>query len=1330
MDRKLGLDALRESPGFRGPVEPIDDHDHANGHFALIYDTLEERLAATIPFVRQGLRRGEKCVYVVEDASERETMVDALRESGVDVDTYLDAGALAFYTVEEVYFRSGSFDPDQVLSFYSEYIEDVLTEYDAFRVVAGTNWIDEVPFETFMEYEGRVNTLFDEHDAMAICHYDRTTLSSDVIRDVIRTHPHLIYDDSVSHNFYYTSPEELVDNGKRNEADRMLRTLQDRTKAKTELAVHERLLRDLNEIMASQGRSFEEKLQALFELGCERFDLELGGVNRVDRENDRFEVEYVSGEHDFFEPGLELPLSETYCRAPSETVATASVSEPVDDGFDDIAVYEEHGAKAYLGTYISISGDEDRTLAFISSEPRVEPFSAEDRAYIEMMGQWVKYELERKQREKRLERSKQRFQRIFENSQDAIFIVEPHGDEILEVNPAGCEMLGYDRAEILSRGPSDVHPDEMERFREFVNTVFEMEAGWTDELTCLRSDGNRIPVEMSASTIEYDGRECMLAIVRDISERKEQQRELERTERQFEATFNNPISFMGLLNPDGTVQRINENARQFVGVTNEDVEGEKFWETPWFTHSETVRENVREAVARAAAGEYVQAEIPHQAPDGETMIVDAMLEPVCEDGEVRTILASGHDVTERVRQERALRDAYSIIADADRSFGAKIDDLLELGRETLGVDYANLSRVYENTDEYVFERVAAPDEADLEAGDSIPLEATNCERVVETSENLVLRDVDSDAPELADRAGNADWGIACYLGTPVTVDNEVYGTFCFHDMETHSEDFSDWEVTFVDLLSDWIGSELEKQRDTDRLDALNNLNAVARDINRALADQSTREEIEQVVCEHLATSDSYEFAWIGAVDEDTDGVVPSTAVNTDGYLDEVTITADDSDTGRGPTGQAIRTGQTQVLQDIENDPEFAPWRESASKRGIEASASVPITYEDHTYGVLNIYSARTNAFDEEERDVIAQLGKMIGLTIAAVENQRRYRALAENIPNGSVALFDTDCRYLTAAGTIYDDLSIAPDTLEGNRLDEIDALPRDLVWTMKDAIQVALDGQSHTIQCQLEGRTFDVQFLPIRDDSGVVSAVMSLMQDVTEREEREAQLQHERERLELINRLLRHNLLNGLNVVEARLDILNGRVDYEVSDHLTVAESRTDEMIDLIQTLRSLTEKLIADDYELEPVNLETTLQDELDRAQESYESAIFETRADLADAPTVLADDLLEEVFENLLVNAVRHNDKDDPQVIVDIDVEPDTATVHFIDNGPGIPEQMQETIFEKGQKGFESPGTGFGLHLVREIVDIYDGGITVQDRDPTGTIFSITLPRTAAAE
>lgn len=113
-----------------------------------------------------------------------------------------------------------------------------------------------------------------------------------------------------------------------------------------------------------------------------------------------------------------------------------------------------------------------------------------------------------------------------------------------------------------------------------------------------------------------------------------------------------------------------------------------------------------------------------------------------------------------------------------------------------------------DNDTYVFEAVDTPIDVTLQAGETVPIEELPyCQKVVDTEQSLVVKDVEADAPELV-----SGWGIVWYLGTPVFVDDEVYGTFCFYGTEARAEAFTEWDFTFVEFLSNWVGAELEQRK--------------------------------------------------------------------------------------------------------------------------------------------------------------------------------------------------------------------------------------------------------------------------------------------------------------------------------------------------------------------------------------------------------------------------------------------------------------------------------------------------------------------------------------
>lgn len=135
-----------------------------------------------------------------------------------------------------------------------------------------------------------------------------------------------------------------------------------------------------------------------------------------------------------------------------------------------------------------------------------------------------------------LSEAEERFRIVFENANDAIFLIDPFRDQILDVNPKACSMLGYTREELLRKAVSQIHPNEMSTLLAFARKVVKRGTGWTDELTCLTASGRILPAEISASVTRVRGRTCLIALVRDITQRKQAQAQL------AHAAFHDPLT--------------------------------------------------------------------------------------------------------------------------------------------------------------------------------------------------------------------------------------------------------------------------------------------------------------------------------------------------------------------------------------------------------------------------------------------------------------------------------------------------------------------------------------------------------------------------------------------------------------------------------------------------------------------------------------------------------------------------------------------------------------------------------------------------------------------
>lgn len=217
-------------PQYRGllkAVEGLGFHDH----LCLIYETPEEQFAAIVPFVRLGLERGEKCVYVADDNTSAEVL-EQIKKGGVDTARALEAGSLSVITKKEAYLKQGYFDPDWMIRFLKEAADAAKAEgYAGLRVTGEMTWVlgKDPGSDRLIEYEARLNYFFPENDALAICQYNIGRFSPQIIMDVIRTHPLVIYRGQVCRNLYYVSPDErLLPNQGYLEVSRLLYNILDR----------------------------------------------------------------------------------------------------------------------------------------------------------------------------------------------------------------------------------------------------------------------------------------------------------------------------------------------------------------------------------------------------------------------------------------------------------------------------------------------------------------------------------------------------------------------------------------------------------------------------------------------------------------------------------------------------------------------------------------------------------------------------------------------------------------------------------------------------------------------------------------------------------------------------------------------------------------------------------------------------------------------------------------------------------------------------------------------------------------------------------------------
>jgi PAS domain S-box-containing protein len=268
-----------------------------------------------------------------------------------------------------------------------------------------------------------------------------------------------------------------------------------------------------------------------------------------------------------------------------------------------------------------------------------------------------------------------------------------------------------------------------------------------------------------------------------------------------------------------------------------------------------------------------------------------------------------------------------------------------------------------------------------------------------------------------------------------------------------------------------------------------------------------------------------------------------------------------------------------------------------------------------------------------------------------------------------------------------------------------------------------------------EERVHKVHAAPIVGEDGRVERMVESLVDITKRVEYERRLREQRDDLEMLNQVVRHDIRNDLQMVLAYGDLLGDAVPEDEQEHVETLLESAEHAVELTRTARDMADVMLTTDDDRKPVSLRNVLETELDDMRSTCPDAVIVTDGSIP-ATRVLADEMLDSVFRNLLQNAVQHNDADVPEVHVSATERPDTVVVRVADNGPGVPDDRKRAIFGKGETGLGSQGTGVGLYLVRTLVENYGGDVRVADAADSdapvtagldGAVFVVTLPKAA---
>jgi diguanylate cyclase (GGDEF)-like protein/PAS domain S-box-containing protein len=251
---------------------------------------------------------------------------------------------------------------------------------------------------------------------------------------------------------------------------------------------------------------------------------------------------------------------------------------------------------------------------------------------------------ERKEVEEALLDSEKRFRNLVEQAADAVFLIDGDG-RLVDVNERACESLGYSRADLLNRRIQDVELTWELAEARGLRQGLETGGSFTLDGVHRRRDGSEFPVEMRIGVCETGGRRLLLALARDVTERKEAEAALREREQRFRALVQNSSDIIAILDESARIRYVSPAVQAVLGLPADTLQGHSALGTVHPRDRRAVREMLDRTLLRPETVHSIEFRVRHRA--GEWRTLRATVQNLLQEPAVGGIVVNAEDVTEQ-----------------------------------------------------------------------------------------------------------------------------------------------------------------------------------------------------------------------------------------------------------------------------------------------------------------------------------------------------------------------------------------------------------------------------------------------------------------------------------------------------------------------------------------------------------------------------------------------------------------------------------------------------------------------------------------------------------
>ncbi|MGF1482099.1 MAG: PAS domain S-box protein [Cyanophyceae cyanobacterium] len=790
-------------------------------------------------------------------------------------------------------------------------------------------------------------------------------------------------------------------------------------------------------------------------------------------------------------------------------------------------------------------------------------------------------------------------------------------------------------------------------------------------------------------------------------ERQQAEKALKESEQRFRLLVEKVKDYaIFMLAPDGRVMSWNAGAEKIKGYRAQEILGQHF--RRFYTHQDK-QQGIPEQVLRTAEKEgQFEYEGWRLRKDGSLFWADMAITAIRDEGgQLRGFTKVTRDITERKRTEEALRrqakalqkfstnlkHLHRISTAKHQDLAALFSDYLGAGCAILGLTTGIVSEISEH--HYIIRAVQSP--FDLSPGQVFALKDTYCVSVIQKKRTITYTHV-SQEPQMQSHPVYQTLQLESYLGTPILVNGNIYGTLSFSSTVPRDHDFPPYEQEIIELMAESMGRFIATHQ---------------ADQKRKQAEETLRQS---------------EIRYRGIVEAQTELIC---RIRPDGaftYLNDTYCRyfgeQRDHLLGCSYLAKVCKQDRDRVKQHL------ASLSRQRSTGTIEYCVMQNGQRRWQQWSNQAIYNRLGLVeFQCVGRDITPRKEAETALR----KSEELYRTLASNFPNGAVFLFDSRMRYTLAAGTGLADLGWQ-ESLEGGLVEE--ALPVGLYRAQEFAYRAALRGEASVFELPYQNKTYLVHVLPVNNEQGEIFAGMAMMQDISDRK-RTAAMQLALEREQELNQLqlrffsmVSHEFRTPLSTILMSTQILEHSNEHWLNPKIlrnlrriqTSVKHTLGLLEDILTINRAKTGKL---EFRPQPLNLEQFCNQLIEQLAFDNGPAIVFT-LECQTAIVTIDEKLLHCVLSNLLSNAVKYS----PQrstITLTARCSPISVSFRVQDEGIGIPPEDLAKLFEPFHRGSNVgtvAGSGLGLTVLKQCVDLYGGQVSVDSQVGRGTVLTVTLP------